>query len=63
MLQNVFGSVQGLKGQICEIQGNTYIHSVQELALHVYICVYVLITGISLFLEKQQQFTKTGNIL
>ena len=31
-----------------------YIHSVQELAIFNYMHVYVFITGISLFLEKQQ---------
>ena len=36
-----------------EIQGNICI-SVQELALYIYIHVYVLITGISLLFEKQQ---------
>jgi hypothetical protein len=34
-------------------------HSVQELAFYIYIYVYVLITGISLYFEKQQH----GNLL
>jgi hypothetical protein len=34
-------------------------HSVQELASYIYICVCVFITGISLFFEKQQH----GNLL
>jgi hypothetical protein len=34
-------------------------HSVQELAFYIYIHVYVFITGISLFFEKQQH----GNLL
>ena len=36
-----------------EIQGK-YMQFVQELALYIYIHVYVLITGISLLFEKQQ---------
>ena len=36
-----------------------YIHSEQELAFYIYIHVYVFITGISLFFEKQQH----GNLL
>ena len=38
-----------------EIQGKS-MHSVQELTLYTYIHVYVLITGISLFFEKQQHW-------
>ena len=50
-----FGSVQGLKGQI----SLKYMHSIQELAFHIYIQVYGFITGISLFFEKQQH----GNLI
>ena len=49
-----FGSVQGLKGtNFIEIQGNICI-LYRNIALDIYIHVYVLITGISLLFEKQQ---------
>ena len=49
-----FGSVQGLKGKnFIEIQGNICI-LYRNIALDIYIHVYVLITGISLLFEKQQ---------
>ena len=49
-----FGSVQGLKDKnFIEIQGNICI-LYRNIALDIYIHVYVLITGISLLFEKQQ---------
>ena len=49
-----YGSVQGLKGKnFIEIQGNICI-LYRNIALDIYIHVYVLITGISLLFEKQQ---------
>ena len=49
-----FGKVQGLKGtNFIEIQGNICI-LYRNIALDIYIHVYVLITGISLLFEKQQ---------
>ena len=50
-----FGSVQGLKGQI----SLKYMHSIQELAFHIYIQVYGFITGFPLFFVKQQH----GNLI
>ena len=50
----MFWQCTGFEGSnFIEIQGK-YMQFVQELALYIYIHIYVLITGISLLFEKQQ---------